>query len=96
MTVDPQAMLDAALDSAIEISVIGIGAVIVQHLAIAAMIDPSVPGVLYGIAAVLVGASKLVRALYGIEQPENWIEKKIKRLRSKKGRPDASDDRPSE
>lgn len=96
MTVDPHAMLDAALDSAIEISVIGIGAVIVQHLAVAAMIDPSVPGVLYGIAAVLVATSKLVRALYGIEQPENWIEKKIRRLRLKKGKNDASDDRPSE
>ncbi|CAB5194668.1 hypothetical protein UFOVP178_24 [uncultured Caudovirales phage] len=95
MTVDPHAMLDAALDSAIEISVIGLGAVIVQHLAVAAMIDPSVPGVLYGIAAVLVATSKLVRALYGIENPDNWIEKKLKRLSRKKGRPDDSDNSPA-
>ena len=86
MTCDADAMIEAAYDSAIEITLLGLGAVAVQRLAIAAMIDPSWPGVLYGIAAVMVGASKLVRALYQVEQPENWIEKKLKRLRNKKGR----------
>ena len=88
-------MFEAACDSAIEISLMGIGAVVIQHLAVLAMIDPTVPGILYGVAAVLVAVSKLVRALYQIEQPENWIEKKLKRLSRKKGRPDGSDDSPA-
>lgn len=95
MTIDPQAMLDAALDSAIEISLWGFGALVVQRLSAIAMIDPHLAGVLYGIAAVMVGASKLVRAIYAVEQPENWIEKKLKRLRSKKGRPNGSDNSPA-
>lgn len=81
-------MYEAAFNSAVEITVMGVGAIVIQRASIAAMIDPAVPGVLYGIAAVLVAAAKLIRAIYAVEQPENWLEKKLKRLNPKKGRQD--------
>ena len=91
MIAEPAAMYDAVVDSAIEITAMGLGAVAIHRASIAAMIDPSWPGVLYGIAAVMVASSKLLRAYYDVEQSENWLEKKIKRLKPKRGNPDERD-----
>lgn len=92
MTYDANAMLDAVYDSAVEISAISLGAILVHHVSVVAMIDPVLPGVLYGISCILVAISKVIRALNHNDPPENWLERKVKRIRTKKGQPDDESD----
>lgn len=83
MTPAAQHAMSAAVDSALNISAIGLGAIVVQRLAVVALIDPLLPSVLYGTAMILVALSKIIRAIKQTDPPENWIEKKLRRLKSK-------------
>jgi hypothetical protein len=81
-----QQMISVTVDSVANMTAIGIGAVIVQHAAMAAMIDPVLPSILYGTAMVLIAVAKVIRAIKH-DPEDNWIERKLNRMKPKKGKP---------